>query len=305
MAWINFEGFALISLICWLAAIILLLAKGRQEKTQNIAVLIASIGSLVLLSFVVLLWIRIERPPMRTLGETRLWYSLLLPIIGIISFTRWRYNWLLIYSLGMGMLFVSINLLRPETHDKSLMPALISYWFVPHVIVYMFAYALLAASCLTGIKALYMNARKKSWSEIPELADNFVYLGFSCLTMGLLFGAMWAKEAWGHYWTWDPKETWALISVLVYAVVLHLRLIPSLKSALVYNLASLWAFSSIIMTSFGVNYYLAGLHSYAKGDPVPVPLWVYYSAALLIIISIAAAWRYRGLNNNQKRDLRI
>ncbi|WP_372775281.1 cytochrome c biogenesis protein CcsA [Mangrovibacterium sp.] len=253
MGWINFEEFAAISLLCWMTAFVLLVFKPKSRKARTGSIISATAGTLALAVFIVLLWVHIERPPMRTLGETRLWYSLLLPAIGIVSFQRWKYNWLLIYSLTMGALFIFINLLKPETHDKSLMPALQSIWFVPHVIVYMFAYALLAASSLAGLKAIYMDYRGKKWSEVPELADNFVYLGFAFLTMGLLFGALWAKEAWGHYWTWDPKETWAFISWTAYLIYIHYRYRHQNR-----HKQAMWilviSFALLLVCWFGVNY---------------------------------------------------
>lgn len=253
MSWINFEVFATGSLACWALALILILLKPNGKSAQCVAKASSLLGIVLLSAFITLLWQRIERPPMRTLGETRLWYSLLLPAIGLISYNRWKYNWLLIYSLFMGGLFLLINLLKPETHDKSLMPALQSIWFVPHVIVYMFAYALLAASSLAALKALWMERRGKSWIEIPDLADNFVYLGFAFLTMGLLFGALWAKEAWGHYWTWDPKETWAFITWTAYLIYIHYRYRHNDRQK-----QAMWilvvSFALLMVCWFGVNY---------------------------------------------------
>jgi len=253
MQWINFEGFAIASLLCWLAASVWIALMPANTTAQKGAISLASAGTVILLTFIVLLWLRIERPPMRTLGETRLWYSFMLPAIGIISFSRWKYNWLLLYSLFMGALFLIINIMKPETHDKSLMPALQSFWFVPHVIVYMFAYALLAASSLAGLKALYLDYKGKSWNEIPNLADNFVFLGFAFLTMGLLFGALWAKEAWGHYWTWDPKETWAFITWTAYLIYIHYRYRHQSKhkEAMLILVVS---FALLLVCWFGVNY---------------------------------------------------
>jgi len=125
------------------------------------------------------------------------------------------------------------------------------------------------------------------------------------LTIGTFLGGVWANESWGRYWAWDPKETWALISILIYAVVLHLRLIPGTRSSIIYNLASLWAFASIIMTSFGVNYYLSGLHSYAKGDPVPVPFWVYILTAILLGISVLAYIRFQKMSEEDRKKLML
>lgn len=113
-------------------------------------------------------------------------------------------------------------------------------------------------------------------------------LGLSLLVIGNFLGGVWANESWGRYWGWDPKETWAYISILVYTFILHVRLVPRLYSHYLFAVLSLLGFASILMTYFGVNFYLAGMHSYATGDPVPIPLWVYvcsFVVALLIIVS--------------------
>ena len=96
------------------------------------------------------------------------------------------------------------------------------------------------------------------------------------------------NESWGRYWGWDAKETWALVTILVYAFILHMRLIPKMYSLFSFNVATLFGFASVVMTYFGVNYYLSGLHSYAAGDPVPIPNWVYIAVSSVLIISIVA-----------------
>ncbi len=113
------------------------------------------------------------------------------------------------------------------------------------------------------------------------------------LTIGTFLGGVWANESWGRYWGWDPKETWALVSVLIYTFVLHMRFIPSLRSKLTFNAVSMFAIWTIIMTYFGVNYYLSGLHSYAAGDPMPIPTFVYYLLALMIVTAIISKINYK------------
>ena len=190
---------------------------------------------------------------MRTLGETRLWYSFFLPVIGILTYFRWNYKWFLSYSIGLAGLFLFINYSNPETYDKTLMPALQSPWFVPHVIVYIFSYALLAASSLVAVKGIYQVYVGRFEQKTINLADNLVYIGFSFLTLGLIFGAMWAKEAWGHYWTWDPKETWAFLTWLGYLVYMHFRYFQPKRIN-----TSLWtlslAFVVLLIAWFGINY---------------------------------------------------
>ena len=119
-----------------------------------------------------------------------------------------------------------------------------------------------------------------------------IMVGVVLLTIGNFLGGVWANESWGRYWGWDPKETWALVTILIYAIILHLRFIKSLYSAYNFAVVSTLAYTSVIMTYFGVNYYLAGLHSYAKGDPVPIPDFVPVTYAILFIV-IALAFRNR------------
>lgn len=253
MTWINFPIYALIIASLWILSILMFSIGNKNKILTTLGSLFAILGIAVIMTFIISLWIKLERPPMRTLGETRLWYSFFLPVIGIVSFARWKYRWFLNYSLGLAILFLAINYLRPETYDKTLMPALQSPWFVPHVIVYIFSYALLAASSLVAVKGLYQRYFKEFESKTLDLADNLVYVGFSFLTLGLLFGALWAKEAWGHYWTWDPKETWAFLTWMIYLVYIHLRHHQPKRIN-----SSLWilslAFVVLLICWFGINY---------------------------------------------------
>lgn len=113
------------------------------------------------------------------------------------------------------------------------------------------------------------------------------------VSTGTYLGGVWANESWGRYWGWDAKETWALVTTLVYAFILHMRFIPGLRGLYAFNLASLFGFASVMMTYFGVNYYLSGLHSYAAGDPVPIPPSVYYTAITFTLISALGYWKYK------------
>ncbi len=211
------------------------------------------LGIVIMLAFNVGLWLDLQRPPMRTLAETRLWYSFFLAVVGAVLFFRWKMNWMLYYSIGMTLLFMFINLLKPDTYDQALMPALQSPWFIPHVIVYIIGYALLAASSLIGLQGIWLVLKKQSPVQLLKKADDVVYIGFAFLTFGLLFGALWAKEAWGHYWTWDPKETWAFLTWFMYLIYIHLRYNQSKK----YKWA-LWSLSLsfvvLLICWFGISY---------------------------------------------------
>lgn len=247
--WHSFEIFALISIVLWGAAIM----SSFSKRTSALANIGSVLGILSLAVFVILLWVNLQRPPLRTLGETRLWYSLFLAISGLIIYKRWKIKLMLVYSLGMAILFLLLNYLKPEIHSKTLMPALQSVWFVPHVIVYMIAYALLGLSALFGAIGVYALSKNTLKEEFVLKTDNVVYVGFGFLSLGLIFGALWAKEAWGHYWTWDPKETWAFLTWAVYLVYIHFRIKGSLNQTHVFVILVL-AFIVLLICWFGINY---------------------------------------------------
>lgn len=194
------------------------------------------------------------------------------------------------------LLFVAfLDWLNPEI--TNLVPVLKSYWLKIHVAIIVSSYAPLALSAFLGIMALWLMVSRrfgprveveKSIRELTYINELSMTIGLFLLALGTFLGGVWANESWGRYWGWDPKETWALISIIIYAAVLHLRLVPALRGKYLFNLASVIAFGSIIMTSFGVNYYLAGLHSYAKGDPLPIPAWVYWVIGVVIVSGVAA-----------------
>lgn len=251
MTWLNYPLFVFITCGLWIIGIIMLLPK--NEKIKKIAPIFAIAGIVSLAIFITGLWITLERPVFRTLAETRLWYSMFLSLIGIIIYFRWKFNWMLAYCLVVAMVFLILNYMRPDTFDKTLMPALQSPWFIPHVIVYMIGYAFLAASSLIGINGLYLTYKSKPLENTVKLADNIVYMGFAFLTFGLLFGALWAKEAWGHYWTWDPKETWAFLTWMVYLLYIHFRVNKKDKVNAALWILSL-SFVILLICWFGINY---------------------------------------------------
>ncbi|PVW12428.1 cytochrome C biogenesis protein CcsB [Marixanthomonas spongiae] len=187
------------------------------------------------------------------------------------------------------------SLLDPQI--TTLEPVLKSYWLMIHVGVITSSYGFFGLSTiLSAISLILFTAKptkkiKHSIKELTIVNEMALTVGVFTLTVGTFLGGMWANESWGRYWSWDPKETWAFISVIFYAVVLHLRLVPKLRSKLIFNIASLWAIWSIIFTYFGVNYYLTGLHSYAAGDPIPIPTWIYITVVGMFILSLVAHYR--------------
>ena len=221
ITWEHFIYFAIAAVLFWIVG-----AWAAWKKKTVLAYTTTILGLIVLFSFILSMWMSLERPPLRTMGETRLWYSFFLPLAGIIVYSRWKYKWILSFSTILAFVFICVNLFKPEIHDKTLMPALQSPWFAPHVIVYMFAYAVLGAS---AVMAIFLLIRKEPLISELEMTDNLVYVGLAFMTVGMLFGALWAKEAWGHYWSWDPKETWAAITWFAYLIYIHYRQLPTHK----------------------------------------------------------------------------
>lgn len=187
-----------------------------------------------------------------------------------------------------------------------LVPVLKSYWLIIHVAIIVSSYGFFALSMVIAVITLffYIITNKEKYKfhkdttlkELTIVSEMSLTIGLFTLVVGNFLGGIWANESWGRYWSWDPKETWAFISIMVYAFVLHMRLVPGLRGRWSFHTATMFAFCSMVMTYFGVNYYLSGLHSYAAGDPVPVPLWVYLGVAFMVTLSAAAFFRFKKLN---------
>ena len=152
------------------------------------------------------------------------------------------------FSTVLSTVFILLNLLKPEIHDQTLMPALQSPWFIPHVTVYMFSYSLLGCAFLIGVVRLF-----KKDDELFRAADTLVYIGVAFLTFGMLSGSIWAKSAWGHFWNWDPKETWALITWLVYLLYIHLSFYRR-NNVKLWCCLLIFAFACLQMCWWGINF---------------------------------------------------
>jgi cytochrome c-type biogenesis protein CcsB len=193
-----------------------------------------------------------------------------------------------------------LSWMNPEI--TNLVPVLKSYWLTIHVAVITASYGFLALGGFLGIlNLIFMLLQTKKnkariqikIKELSRINEATLIAGIYLLTIGTFLGGIWANESWGRYWGWDPKETWAFVTILLYAFVVHMRMIPGLKSLYALNVGSIFAYFSVLMTYFGVNYYLSGLHSYAQGDPMPIPNFVYYSVAGLIALAILAYFAER------------
>ena len=260
MTWSLFPTFALPALLLW--AVGAVAALRREQGCSRAALWLMAGGCLVYAAFVAGLWMGLGRPPLRTMGETRLWYALFMLVSGLLVYGRWHYRWMPLFAGVVATVFVVVNLLHPELHDRSLMPALQSLWFVPHVTVYIFSYSLFGCAFLLALAGL--------WRDTPTYlasTDRLVTIGVAFLTFGMLSGAIWAKQAWGHYWSWDPKETWAAATWCAYLLYLHHRLQAS-RTKVRHRWAYLWVvvgFLLLQMCWYGVNYLpvaASSMHSY-------------------------------------------
>lgn len=184
----------------------------------------------------------------------------------------------------------------------NLQPVLNSYWLMIHVAVIVASYGPFTLGMVLGVVSLllilFTNEKNKekmklNIQEITYINEMALTIGLVMLTIGNFLGGQWANESWGRYWSWDPKETWALISIMIYAFVIHARFVPSLRGKWVFNLMSVVAYYSILMTYFGVNFYLTGMHSYASGDKVVTPSFVYYSVGCVASLGLISYINYR------------
>jgi len=190
----------------------------------------------------------------------------------------------------------------------NLVPVLDSYWLMIHVAIIVASYGPFTLGLILGFISLLLFAvvNKNNKTKIDKIIKELTIINEMSLTVGLVMitignflGGMWANESWGRYWGWDPKEVWALISIMIYAFVLHARLVPGLRGRLAFNILSVFAFTSILMTYLGVNHLLSGLHSYAAGESAPIPMSIYYSLSVATIVSILAAYKYKKYFKNQ------
>jgi cytochrome c-type biogenesis protein CcsB len=204
------------------------------------------------------------------------------------------------FVASMILMIAHWNWMDPEI--ANLQPVLDSYWLMIHVAVIVGSYGPFTLGMILGVVSLLLmlltNAKNKEkmklyLSELTVVNELALTVGLVMLTIGNFLGGMWANESWGRYWGWDPKETWALISIMIYAFVIHMRLIPGLRSKWLFNLIAIIAFASIVMTYFGVNFYLSGLHSYASGDKVITPNFVYYSMVFVFLLGFLSYFKHK------------
>lgn len=244
--------------------------------------------------------------------EAMVFIALVIMFLGFFLYKKYPVVTAAAAILAFLVLFVSeMNLLDPEI--TPMQPVLKSYWLMIHVAIITGSYAPLGISCILSFLALilygFRNSRNAenlniNINELTFISEIFMTVGVFMLTIGTFLGGVWANESWGRYWGWDPKETWALVAVLVYAIILHLRYIPGLKGKFLFNAVAFWGYSSILFTFFGVNFYLVGLHSYAQGDGLgEVPAWIKVTTLIFALFTAFVAYRNWNFKKKLKKDV--
>ena len=296
-----FPFYATVGLIM-LISLITMVIRGRNK----ISIFVKLLSWLLFAGFLFhslglgLRWYIAGHSPMSNGYESMIFISWVTLLAGFIFSRKSAFALSATAVLGsMTLMVAHLSFMDPEI--TNLVPVLKSYWLTLHVSVITGSYGFLGLGAILGLITLILFAvtNDNNRERISSTIDDLTVINYKTLTLGLYFltigtflGAVWANESWGRYWGWDPKETWSLITIIIYSIVIHSRLIPGMKDIFTFNLLSLSAFSSVLMTYFGVNYYLSGLHSYAAGDPIPIPSFVYITVIALATLSLVAYLRY-------------
>jgi len=280
------------------------------KPTINLRIAYIILFSLVVSGFVFhtiglgLRWYVSGRAPWSNGYESMIYIAWTTTLAGIL-FTRKSFGGLAATMvLAATILLVSmLSFLDPEI--TPLVPVLKSYWLTIHVSLEAGSYGFLMLGAFIGLINLILMIFlkdsnkiriKRIIKELSYISELTLIGGLFMVSIGTYLGGVWANESWGRYWGWDAKETWALVTILVYAFILHMRLIPKLNGLFAYNVATIFGLATVIMTYYGVNYYLSGLHSYATGDPVPIPDWVYIIVGFIVMISTIAYFKKKKYN---------
>lgn len=296
-----FKNLMPLYLLCGIALFAVVLVQIFRRKAVDILAsraLYWAISLLVLLHAVALgmRWYVGGHAPWSNAYESMIYIAFAAGIAGVVFFKKsYLAQSLASFLAGIALFVAHLGFMDPQIGN--LVPVLKSYWLNIHVSVITASYGFLGLCFMLGALTLLLFIfRSAKYPELDRtiltlhtINEMAMILGLAMLTIGNFLGGVWANESWGRYWGWDPKETWALISIVVYIVVLHARFIPKGDNPYVFASLSVIAFYSILMTYFGVNFYLSGLHSYAAGDPLPIPVFLYYFVGGTILLILLAA----------------
>jgi cytochrome c-type biogenesis protein CcsB len=277
----------------------------RKHKWMSWVTAILTAG--IVVSFILhvagmgLRWYIAGYAPWSNSYETMVYVSWATVLAGILFNRRSTITFALATLFGGIILFVSgLNWMNPQI--SPLVPVLKSPWLMFHVAVIVAAYGFFGISCLIGITNQTIMAfgrgmqnaerRTQGVKELSIINEMALIIGLALMTIGTFLGAVWANESWGRYWGWDPKETWALITLIVYTLTIHLRLVKKWDNVWLFNLSSVIAFASVLMTYSGVNYFLSGMHSYGRNDYAgSIFIYMYIAIAVIVLLAVLS---YRG-----------
>ncbi len=297
-----FWQFMTLSLFIFILAILEIFYRKKWIKYSYLFFYALSvILTLKMIFFLILRWYISGHAPWSNAYESMIYVAFATIMAGILLGRKSALTLASTLFIGSMMLMIAHwNWMDPQI--ENLNPVLDSYWLNIHVAIIVASYGPFAVGMILGLLSLILmaitNEKNKKLleyriKELSYITEMSLIIGLVMLTIGNFLGGQWANESWGRYWGWDPKETWALISIVVYALVIHARLIPGLRGLFTFNLLAVLSFASILMTYFGVNFYLSGLHSYAKGEPQETPIYIYYFIAAIFLISQIAYLKYK------------
>jgi cytochrome c-type biogenesis protein CcsB len=300
--WKATLGYLLLGIIMVIVAFVGVFNQKLNSKLLN-GILLGTLTTIFLIQTtgMGMRWYISGHAPWSNLYESLIYIGWSTAFAGLVFFRKSMLS--LAATTVMASIFMfTAHLSHVDPQITTLVPVLKSYWLTIHVSIITGSYGFLALGCMLGFMALILfNFRDESRPHIDKTIKHItaineaaLIIGLSALVVGNFLGGVWANESWGRYWGWDPKETWAYVAIVTYAIVLHLRLIPKLNRPYIFAVTSTLAFSTILMTYFGVNFYLSGMHSYATGDPVPIPTWVYV-VTIMVFVVIALAYRKRDM----------
>ena len=245
-------------------------------------------------------WYVSEQPPWSNTYETMLYIAWCITLGGLLFMKKNTIVVALSTIMAAVTLFISsLSWLDPVV--TPLMPVLNSPWLILHVTIITASYGFFGISAITGVFTLLLSFKRNSTRTVKELTlinEFLMYIGLILVTAGTFLGAVWANLSWGRYWGWDAKESWALITIFVYTIVTHLRLVPKFKNDIIWSALSIFATASVLMTYFGVNYYLSGLHSYGNNDTPPAIEYIIVFYILIAILTVIAHLKHKQNKGN-------
>lgn len=292
---ITLFGYLAVGLLLFVSTLLTTLYGKKWSKTASVVLLMALIGFFGLHSLgIASRWYVSGQGPWANTYETMIYISWLIAFCAILLYRYSKLTTSLATFLAAVILFAAtLNGMDPEI--TPLVPVLQSYWLLIHVAIITASYSFFGISSMLGTLSLAFQcckpqgkyiALRNSVHELRIINELSLYIGLFLLTIGIFIGAVWANESWGRYWGWDPKETWALITMLIYAVVLHIRFMTKKYSDYLFSVLSIFAFASVLMTYFGVNYFLSGLHSYGSSELPTAIYWVMGYYGILVTFAI-------------------